>query len=80
MGQKGCEQCRILLEGAGTAISAHAKAIADLAGAVGDSPDATLGPLEAAVRDTSAALESAVERYENHQSTHELKGMTAGSE
>jgi hypothetical protein len=80
MGQSGCERCRILLEEAATAISAHAKAIADLAGAVGDSPDAALTPLEAVVRDTGAALEIAVERHENHQSTHELKVMTAGSE
>jgi hypothetical protein len=80
MGQTGCELCRILLEEAATAISAHAKAIADLAGAVGESSSAALTPLEAAVRDTRAALEIAVERYENHQSTHELRVMTAGSE
>lgn len=80
MGEGNCEQCRILLEKAAEAISAHAKAISDLAEGVGRSFEVSASALlERAASTTGILVEKAVERYENHRSTHELKVMTAGS-
>lgn len=79
MPEKGCEQCKVLLDEAAAAISAHAKAVARLADAVGVNPSGVLTKLETEVHSTSLAREAAVLQYETHISAHELKIMTAGS-
>ena len=80
MSEGSCEQCRFLLENASAAISAHARAISLLAQAARTDAPSSLGSREAAVRNTGAALEAAVESYENHRAAHEFKIMTAGSD
>jgi len=69
----------MLLRAASRAISAHAAAVSLVAEAtsLSESPE-TRDRLVAAARATCRARESAVERYENHRSAHELKVMTAG--
>ena len=80
MSEENCEQCRILLNEAFSAISAHGGAVSLLAEAVGlGEPVNSLDRLKEAVRATNTARETAVERCENHISVHQLKVMTAGS-
>jgi hypothetical protein len=80
MGEGACERCKILLDEASSAISAHVAALSLLAEAVSLSETAdSLNRLKEAVRATSAARQVIVERYKNHRSAHELKVMTAVS-
>jgi hypothetical protein len=80
MSEGACGQCRILLEEASRAISAHVAAISLLAEAVSlrEAAD-SIDRLMETVRAASTARQMTVERYENHRSAHELKVMTAGS-
>jgi hypothetical protein len=81
MSEGNCEQCRILLNEVSSAISAHVATVSLLAEAVSLSePVSLLDRLRETVRATSSARETAVERYENHVSAHQLKVMTAGSQ
>ena len=81
MSEGSCEQCRILLNEVSRAISAHVAAVSLLAEAVSlGEPVSLLDRLKEAVRATSTARETAVERYENHVSAHQLKVMAAGSQ
>ena len=79
MGEGHCEQCRILLAEASSAISAHLAALSRLSEAVslGDSV-ILIDRLRETVRATSAARGVAVERYEKHNAVHQIKVMTAG--
>jgi hypothetical protein len=80
MSEGACERCRILLDEASSAISAHVAAVSLLAEAVSLSETAnSINRLREAVRATSAARQVTVECYENHRTAHELKVMTAGS-
>ena len=77
--KEGCELCKILLDRAALAISAHARAVARLAGAVGESSEADLSVMEFTVRTARIEHELAVTEYEVHRASHEMKVMTAGS-
>jgi hypothetical protein len=80
MSEENCGQCRILLNEVFRAISAHGATVSLLAEAVSlGEPVSLLDRLKEAVRATSTARETAVERCENHISVHQLKVMTAGS-
>ena len=80
MSEGACERCRILLDEASRAISAHVTAVSLLAEAVSlREPTDSIDRLKETVRAMSAARQMAVECYENHRSAHELKVMTAGS-
>ena len=79
MPHPGCEQCKIFLDAAAAAISAHAQALAKLSEAVGGDVEVGLAAMEKAVRSTRLECDLAVEKYEYHKSAHELKVMSAGS-
>jgi hypothetical protein len=73
MGKNDCEQCRILLKEASTAISAQALAESLLDDFVDSEPPESLDRLKVVAHKISAACETAVERYENHRFAHELR-------
>jgi hypothetical protein len=79
MPHKWCEECKILLDDAANAISAHANAIARLEEAVRSNPEAALTAFESAVRATGRVREICVGQYEDHRAYHEVRAMAAGS-
>ncbi len=80
MSEGACERCRMLLDEASSAISAHVAAVSLLAEAVSLSETAgSIDQLQQAVRATSAARQMTIECYENHKVAHELKVRGAGS-
>jgi hypothetical protein len=79
MAEAGCKVCKILLDRAADAISAHASAVARLEQSVSANPESNLSELESVVDATRLMRETAVIHYELHRSDHGSKTRTAGS-
>jgi hypothetical protein len=76
--EPGCEQCRLLLDGASAAIIRYVRTTDRLELARFRHEAETIAALEAAVREAASARERALADYKQHQAASHSRAATGG--